>query len=497
MALSSTKRSKRKAYVCEDCGKSEGFNRHQLRCDSCGGTVREMDARAVKVVSEQAEAFTAEQQAIVEILSGMNGVRRKECHDAVRRLTTPKPDGEGRDVGMVRNAAEFVAGKHKSAAYDSPIGAFINRARTRPGTSKTRTARTPESAWEGYAGLQGDGRGRGDFQTVGELLDFNTEPSQPASPWRSFNEPVIPVDEWPHPVKNVLGMTLKAFVQEHGINYQQKMKLAIQAYADEKGITYADVLEKPDAPAGWRWLDTHLVPVACEQCGGVGWYHVADENGETLWEAVTLENTTGMQPKTEQCRHCHARDAGKRLAGRVKVSGLADAPLLRLEDMDVPAGLTPAWAAVERWVEGEILQVVLTGPSGRGKTHLAIGALVKLIEAGVPGYYLNIARFLDELRGTYDESSEASFMELMSIVQEIPALVIDDLGAERRTEWAQEKVYELVDARYASGLRTIACSNYEPDAWDERVLSRLCDRNRGEVIAISSSVPDYRLLRAG
>ena len=70
-------------------------------------------------------------------------------------------------------------------------------------------------------------------------------------------------------------------------------------------------------------------------------------------------------------------------------------------------------------------------------------------------------------------------------------VVLDDLGAERRTEWAQEKVYEVVDARYTAGLRTIACSNRQPESWDERILSRLCDRSRGVVVRLSG--PDLRL----
>jgi DNA replication protein DnaC len=175
----------------------------------------------------------------------------------------------------------------------------------------------------------------------------------------------------------------------------------------------------------------------------------------------------------------------------LKYAGFDDALGHTFDRIERLSGLEEAIVAAERFVEGEPAQLVLTGVTGCGKTHLAVAIAHGLIERGDPVRFVNVPRHLDVLRGSYDQDNADNFDLLLRSLMTVPVLILDDLAAERGTAWAREKLYEIVDARYAGRLRTVATSNHQPEQWDQRVLSRLCDWQRSTVVAITAG--DYRL----
>lgn len=218
----------------------------------------------------------------------------------------------------------------------------------------------------------------------------------------------------------------------------------------------------------------------CKQCGGAGWQKVG-------WEKLGSQYRTRIEP----CG-CSSEAPEERSARLLERSGLAGNMLgMTLEGLERLPGLEEATEAAQRFLAGEVSQLVLIGRPGAGKTHIAVSCLRACIEQGMAGFYLNVSRYLDVLRTSYEKTSQQTFGEIFQPALSWPVLVIDDLGAERQTEWAREKVYEIVDARYSVGARTIACSNFAPETWDERVLSRLCDRARSAVVLLRTT--DYRL----
>ena len=192
------------------------------------------------------------------------------------------------------------------------------------------------------------------------------------------------------------------------------------------------------------------------------------------------------------CAACKRENPEERLARLLELSGLEPVHLkMRLADLEPLDGLEPALAAAQRFLDGDVRQLVLTGGPGRGKTHVAVGVLRECLERGEAGLYVNVARFLDRLRFSYDDETDVSTADLMLPAMTWPVVVLDDVGAERQTEWAREKLYEIVDARYVNDLRTIACSNIDTYLWEPRVLSRLLDTQRSATVTLTT--PDYRL----
>jgi DNA replication protein DnaC len=124
----------------------------------------------------------------------------------------------------------------------------------------------------------------------------------------------------------------------------------------------------------------------------------------------------------------------------------------------------------------------LCGGVGVGKTHLAVAVMSELIRRRrVPSLFVTVPEFLDNLRGAYNDPGR-DLDEWMDAVKNADFLVLDDLGAEKPTEWVRERIFVLVNHRYREQLPTVFTSNTGPkdlaDQLGERTASRIiamCD----------------------
>jgi DNA replication protein DnaC len=112
--------------------------------------------------------------------------------------------------------------------------------------------------------------------------------------------------------------------------------------------------------------------------------------------------------------------------------------------------------------------ILFYGPHGVGKTHLAIGIMKACVEQkGARAYFYETRELLKLVRDTYNRSVEETEMEVLSPVLEANLLVLDDLGAERTSEWVQETLGLVVNTRYNAGRATIFTTNLvDSDAAD-------------------------------
>jgi DNA replication protein DnaC len=102
------------------------------------------------------------------------------------------------------------------------------------------------------------------------------------------------------------------------------------------------------------------------------------------------------------------------------------------------------------------------GPPGIGKTHLAVAMLSQIIRTkGAQGLYVDTRELLRLIRDTYNPVKHAAEMDLLVPVMRAQILVLDDLGAERPTEWVEETMNLIVNTRYNKRLLTVFTSNYE------------------------------------
>lgn len=131
--------------------------------------------------------------------------------------------------------------------------------------------------------------------------------------------------------------------------------------------------------------------------------------------------------------------------------------------------------------------LLLAGGNGTGKTHLAAAAANLLIERGHPVFFAFVPDLLDQLRGSYSPDSDLSYDEMFEQVKNVPVLVLDDLGTHSGTPWAEEKLFQVVNHRFLTGLPTIVTSSVQVERLDGRLQSRLTDPRSSRVIDLGGS----------
>ncbi len=119
--------------------------------------------------------------------------------------------------------------------------------------------------------------------------------------------------------------------------------------------------------------------------------------------------------------------------------------------------------------------LVLAGASGCGKTHIAAAVANRCIERGLPALFVVVPDLLDHLRAAYRPDSEISYDELFEQVRSAPVLVLDDLGTQSATPWAQEKLFQIINHRYNARLPTVVTTNTALRKFDDRLRTRLGD----------------------
>lgn len=119
--------------------------------------------------------------------------------------------------------------------------------------------------------------------------------------------------------------------------------------------------------------------------------------------------------------------------------------------------------------------LLLCGPVGTGKSFLAAAIANELISRGTPCLMTNFSRIISRISEKFGGDQK-----YLDDLNRFDLLIIDDLGAERDSEFTWEKVMNVIDARYRAGLPLIVTTNLSPkDIYDpsdirrQRVFSRL------------------------
>jgi DNA replication protein DnaC len=208
------------------------------------------------------------------------------------------------------------------------------------------------------------------------------------------------------------------------------------------------LLLKPQMNADER--GSNLAVETCPICGGSG------------WKILEREGISGA----EKCECIQAGRVG-RLEERANIPPLYEKASL---ENFIASGqrdlLKQAVYDVRGYINGYPFKVdkpglLITGPPGSGKTHLAVAALHGLIENGFEGVFFDFQALLNRIRSGYDQASGTMDREAYKAALDTDVLLLDDLGAHRITDWVEDTVASIVTHRCNNRKATIVTTNLD------------------------------------
>lgn len=126
--------------------------------------------------------------------------------------------------------------------------------------------------------------------------------------------------------------------------------------------------------------------------------------------------------------------------------------------------------------------LVLAGDNGCGKTHLAAAIANARLANDLAVLFVVVPDLLDHLRATYHPESTVRYDERFEQVRGHPFLILDDLGAESATAWAQEKLFQIINDRYNARLPTVVTTNLTKEQLPARLRVRVHDTKLATIV---------------
>ena len=193
----------------------------------------------------------------------------------------------------------------------------------------------------------------------------------------------------------------------------------------------------------------------CPECGGAGMVLAVDAVGRRVarvcpcQQAAVSEHriTAARVPKRYQ--HCSLDSYETGFRG-------AD------------ASMRQAHMTARRFVEAYPVEtdgkgLLITGSIGVGKTHLAVGLLLALVEEkGAQALFYDYRELLKHIQHSYNPQVNSTELDVLKPVFEAEVLVLDELGAQKPTDWVWDTVALILNTRYNDKRTTIITTNY-PD----------------------------------
>ncbi len=189
----------------------------------------------------------------------------------------------------------------------------------------------------------------------------------------------------------------------------------------------------------------------CSYCSGTGW--VVEQR-----EGISSANRCGCVAETQtQELEAHAQIPKNYCQASFESFHLPkDNPTAQRGLADVMLGVA---AFARNFPKNEKPGLLLVGPPGTGKTHLAVAALRLLIESGHEGIFFDYQNLLEQIRAGYNEKMGTSTREAYRAALETEILLLDDLGAHRVTDWVEDTVTSIITHRCNHRLPLITTTN--------------------------------------
>ncbi|ANU15477.1 hypothetical protein BBI08_06370 [Planococcus halocryophilus] len=136
--------------------------------------------------------------------------------------------------------------------------------------------------------------------------------------------------------------------------------------------------------------------------------------------------------------------------------------------------------------------ILLWGVPGNGKSHLAAAVHNQLHKEGKVVVFVSMPDLLKKIKNTFDKGNTDSEEKILKALNICDLLIIDDIGAEKTSDWVQEIVFLIIDNRYRRNKPIMATSNLEPKFLEGQIGKRSYDRILEISQPIENKATSYR-----
>jgi DNA replication protein DnaC len=197
------------------------------------------------------------------------------------------------------------------------------------------------------------------------------------------------------------------------------------------------------------------VAEVCPLCAGSGWKTVSGsaERGVTRCDCQMLARAGSLIAAAripKRYEHCELSNFTTDFPGADRSVSLAHITAARF---------------VQEFDPREGKGLLLVGGIGTGKTHLAVGILKELITTrGAACLFCDYRELLKQIQNSYNDSVQATELQVLRPVFEAEVLGLDELGAVKPSEWVWDTVSLILNTRYNERRTTIITTNFPDEA---------------------------------
>ena len=256
------------------------------------------------------------------------------------------------------------------------------------------------------------------------------------------------------------------------------------------------ISSEDDIMRKWTAAELGMRPVCCPICGQEKTWRKGNIMGAIIKVPIMCQCEVDLEEEVK--RQESAREKQERLNRILALSNLGE----RFKDASFESfHVTPAtescWNSFKQYAEDFSKEteegICIYGRAGNGKSHLAAALVNRVIQRGYTAVFIEVPDLFSRIKATYGAESEGSEDKILRSLASCDLLVLDDAGAEKPTEWVQEKFYQIINSRYKNRKPLVVTTNTPDMAGLENIIGfRAYDRVLEMCVPMKNNGESYR-----